>query len=304
MVTLENLLTYTPVQYAVISHVLTFGTAAMLAGLVYFLSTTKNVAPQYRSTNTLSAVVMASAFLELGTLWFNWKESFALTAAGWVPGQAIFSNGYRYMNWSIDVPVLLTQLLVVLRITGDEWRSKWTQFVLGGLLMIWTGYIGQFNEVANPRLFWIWGAVSTGFFLWILVVVRSAIYGSLDRLPPPAQKGVKGVWWLLFVSWWLYPVAYLVPAFWATADGVVFRTVVYTLADVTSKVVYGVMLGKVAQTLSIEEGYEPALLMQSTRRFTVPEGVAVPHAPEMPALVGEGNGRGTQTRFADRYQTY
>lgn len=29
-----------------------------------------------------------------------------------------FSNGYRYINWSIDVPMLLTQFLIALGLTG------------------------------------------------------------------------------------------------------------------------------------------------------------------------------------------
>ena len=40
-------------------------------------------------------------------------------------------------------------------------------------------------------------------------------------------------------------------------SGVVGRQMTYTVADVCSKVIYGVMLTYVAQILSKEEGYEP-----------------------------------------------
>lgn len=41
----ENLLTYSPMQHDIISHVLTLGYAAQAAGLVYFLATLSNIAP-------------------------------------------------------------------------------------------------------------------------------------------------------------------------------------------------------------------------------------------------------------------
>ena len=66
------------------------------------------------------------------------------------------------------------------------------------------------------------------------------------------------MFWLLFLSWMLYPGAYLMPVFWFDSGGVVARQISYTLADITSKVIYGVLLGAIAQAVSVEEGYEPA----------------------------------------------
>ena len=36
------------------------------------------------------------------------------------------------MNWSIDVPVLLTQLLIVGGITGLAFQRRWAAFVVAG----------------------------------------------------------------------------------------------------------------------------------------------------------------------------
>lgn len=100
------------------------------------------------------------------------------------------------MNWSIDVPVLLTQLLIVLGYTGRAFRRLWVQFVVAGLLMVYTGYVGQFREVTDPTWLYLWGMVSTVFFVWVLVLVRRTIFNPPEALPQKAAGLMRGVWWL------------------------------------------------------------------------------------------------------------
>ncbi|WP_091081819.1 bacteriorhodopsin [Micromonospora nigra] len=254
----ENMFDYNVDQYTIVSHVLTLGYAVMAAGLVYFLLTRNSSDRRYQLASTLSAVVMISAFFELWVLSQRWSEAFDWNGSAWVQSDTLFTNGYRYMNWSIDVPVLLIQLLVVLGITGRAFHRTWVLFVAGGLAMIYTGYAGQFYEVERSAPFWIWGLVSTAFFVLLLVLVARTIFGNLSRLPASARPIAKGVWWLVLVSWMLYPGAYLMPAMWDSADGVVARQITYTVADITSKVVYGVLLGIIARKVSVDEGYAPA----------------------------------------------
>lgn len=254
----ENEFSYNFFQYTIVSHVLTLGYAAMAAGLVYFLVTRSSVSARYRLSSTLSAVVMASAFLELYVLSARWTEAFAWNGSAYVLQDELFSNGYRYVNWSIDVPVLLTQLLIVVGVTGAAFRKAWAGFVVLGLLMIYTGYAGQFYEVDGSAPFWIWGSISTVFYLVLLVMVYRVCYGNLSRLPARVHGMVKGVFWLLFGSWMLYPGGYLMPIIWDSADGVVARQITYTVADITSKILYGVLLGVIAQRISADEGYAEA----------------------------------------------
>ncbi len=70
-----------------------------------------------------------------------------------------------------------------------------------------------------------------------------------------------GIWVLFLISWMLYPGAYLMPHLlgieggFFNESGVVGRQMTYTVADVCSKVIYGVMLTQVAQIMSKAEGY-------------------------------------------------
>ena len=248
--------------YQMVAHVLTLGYATMLAGLFYFILTIKSVAPQYRISSVLSVVVMTSAFLLLYKQSANWTEAFQFdTERGMyflVEGirADLFNNGYRYLNWLIDVPMLLFQILFVVSLTKSSFSSVRNQFWFSGAGMIITGYIGQFYEVSDLPKFFIWGAVSTVFFFHILWVMKKVINEGKEGIPDKGKSILSNIWVLFLISWFLYPGAYLMPylagldGFFYSEDGVMARQLVYTIADVCSKVIYGVMLGNLALVLS------------------------------------------------------
>ena len=255
----ENLFDYTATQYEIVLSVFTLTAAVFAAVLVYSLVTAKSISPRYRITAYLTGVVMVSAVLELGLLALRWSGAFSWSGSSYTLTGSLFSNGFRYMNWSIDVPVLLTQLLVVAGITGGIFFRRWASFVVAGLAMIWTGYVGQFDEVDGGAQFWIWGAISTVFYLWLLFVAWQTIQDARQRSSASVSRLFSAVWILFLVSWTIYPLAYLMPQIWDTADGVVLRNLIYSFADISSKAVYGILLAVIAQKVSAEDGYQPAI---------------------------------------------
>lgn len=257
---------YSEMAYQIVAHVLTLGYAVMLASLLYFALTIKTVAPRFRTSSILSIVVMVSAFLLLYAQSNNWTSTFVFDASisryVLAPGADLFNNGYRYLNWLIDVPMLLFQILFVVSLTKSNFNSVRNQFWISGTLMIITGYIGQFYEVSNFTAFAIWGFISTLFFFHVLYLMRKVINEGKEGIPAKAQKVLGNIWVLFLVSWFLYPGAYLMPhlagvdgAFFSEI-GVVARQITYTIADISSKVIYGVLLAYVAQIISKSEGYK------------------------------------------------
>ena len=255
----ENLFTYSATQYEIVLSVFTLTAAVFAAVLVYSLATASSIAPRYRLTSYLTGVVMVSAVLELGLLALRWSGGFTWDGERYVQSGDLFSNGFRYMNWSIDVPVLLTQLLIVAGITGTVFFRRWAAFVVAGLAMIWTGYVGQFDEVDGGAQFWVWGAISTVFYLWLLVVAGQTIRDAKARASAGVSRLFQAVWVLFLVSWTIYPLAYLMPQIWDDANGVVIRNLIYSFADISSKAVYGVLLAVIAQRVSAEDGFGPAI---------------------------------------------
>jgi bacteriorhodopsin len=259
---LENSVVFTPAQFDLISNILTIGYAAHFAGLAYFVLTRKNVAPRYRSMTTMSVVVMLSAALLLLRLDISFGNAFVFdpTSETYVLGEATYSHGYRYLNWLIDVPLLLTQSFFVLNIAKrDLWGYR---FKLGGAgaLMVVLGYVGQFYEVVDPlgMLLW-WGIAATVPFVYFTAIFWRLTGESLSYLPEEAAATMRNIRYLFMFSWNLYIVAYIVPMlgdFGQSASGAVTRTYIFTVADVLSKIIYGVLLGKIATIRSKAEGYD------------------------------------------------
>ncbi len=105
------------------------------------------------------------------------------------------------------------------------------------------------------------------FYIYVLFVIGQLINQSADDLPKQPDnlpKAMRNVFWYILITWTLYPIAYLIPAVWPTAWGVVTRQIIYTVADITSKVIYGAILSYIARKRSEDLAYEPAI--SSARR--------------------------------------
>jgi len=260
---------FSEMGYQIVSHALTLGYAVMLAALFYFVLTIKSVAPKYRISSILSVVVMVSAFLLLYAQANNWTSSFVFDIERGKyyleSGADLFNNGYRYLNWLIDVPMLLLQILFVVSLTKSSFSSIRNQFWFSGTGMVITGYIGQFYEVTDLATFAVLGAISTVFFIHILYLMKKVINEGKEGIPVKAQQTLNTIWVVFLISWMLYPGAYLMPHLLGiegglfNESGVVGRQITYTIADIFSKVIYGVLLTNVAMTLSKNEGYKSEL---------------------------------------------
>jgi bacteriorhodopsin len=258
MKNIENLFDYTIGQFELIDHLLTMGVGAHFAALVFFLVVSQFVAPKYRIATALSCIVMVSAGLILNSQTSMWTDAFALQDGTYQLQDVTFSNGYRYVNWMITIPALLLQLLIVLNIKGKELFSTMFWLVLMAWGMIITGYVGQLYEVSDISALMYWGAASTVFFVILNFIIGKKIGAHKVHLLGGTDKTIMKVFWLMMFAWTLYPIAYLVPAFMNNADGVVLRQLLFTVADVSSKVVYGLMITYIAIQQSAAAGYVPA----------------------------------------------
>lgn len=260
----ENSLSFEPIQFEIVSHFLMFGVGAHAAGLIYFLLSRDRVAPRYRMATVASTVIMLTAGMMLARLAINWQSTFTLDPVTMVYNLdgTVFTNGFRYINWLITIPLLLVQIVVVIGLQGERFWRVFRTMVGAALGMIVTGYIGQFFEQTSLAQLMLWGTISTAFYVWLLYVVWTEIGRALPSLTPEAAQWMKWIRIWFVVTWSLYPGGYLVPVVATTADAVVARQIIYTVADVTSKVIYGLMISRVAQILSAAEGWEPAQVIR------------------------------------------
>jgi bacteriorhodopsin len=248
----------------------------MGAALLYFVLTKNQNMPKYRMSSVLSVVVMVSALLLLFAQQNSWSNAYTFTGSAYAlrEGAELFTNGYRYLNWLIDVPMLLIQILFVAGIAGAARTRYMFQFSTAGGLMIVTGYIGQFYEpgrINESMGAWlVWGTISTIFFLWVLVLITRVIKeGKKNMQGSGAQKLFGAILPLFYVSWFLYPGAYLMPLLMSGGIAgygftIVAQQITFTVADITSKIIYGAMLNAVSTKLSQEQGFKEDQVVTSS----------------------------------------
>ncbi|MDP5348510.1 MAG: bacteriorhodopsin-like, partial [Paracoccaceae bacterium] len=87
-----------------------------------FLLVRSTVAPRHRMAVTISTVVVAIAAYHYLRIFDSWGAAFAFTNGEYIQ-VAPFNEGYRYVDWLITVPLLLAELVIVLKLNKSTTRS-------------------------------------------------------------------------------------------------------------------------------------------------------------------------------------
>jgi bacteriorhodopsin len=217
-------------------NALSFGTAVMLGAFVYFLTQMNSVAKQYRNGVAVSAVVVGIAGYHYFRMWSGWAEG-------------MVNEGYRYADWLITVPLLVIELLIVLGVTADRRKKLMTSLVPATVLMIGLGYPGETS--ANETTKWTFWILSMIPFLYILFTLSGELKAAKSRETGAVSKSINNATKILLVTWLVYPIAYLIPVVFTVSDGAeAGRQVAYTIADITAKALYGLMILNIAKARS------------------------------------------------------
>lgn len=257
---IENLVTLTTGQFTSGSLILMVSYGAHFAFILFFLMMSLQLAPRYRIVPILSAVVMASAGLSLLREFNLWQTSYELVGSVYRPlaENQSFTNAFRYGNWTITVPILLTQLAIAFGIARPDLHKRAIRMIVPAVLMIWTGLYGQFGETGDWSRLNIWGVISTVFFVWLIIEVRGVISLGVANSPPELNAWPKNIWWYFLATWGIYPIAYALPQIGFDGDVVVIRQLLFSIADISSKLIYGLILSRYVLRRSALEGYVPA----------------------------------------------
>ena len=257
---IENLVPLTSGQYTMGSLILMVSYGAHFAFILYFIMTSMQLAPRYRIVPIMSALVMASAGLSLMREFSLWEASYAFDGSLYQPlaeGNT-FTNAFRYGNWTITVPILLTQLPIAFALTRPELHKRAFRMGIPAVLMIWTGLMGQFGETGDFARLNLWGVISTVFFVWLIIEVRGVISLAVKNSPAELVAWPKNIWWYFLATWGIYPIAYALPQLGFNGEIVVVRQLLFSIADISTKLVYGIILSRYVLRRSALEGYVPA----------------------------------------------
>ena len=248
----------TQAQFDTVYNFLSFAIASQLFTTIFLLASQRRVLPRYRQALVISATVTGIAAYHYFRIFNSFDEAFVSKAVGGhgTYAQAVgssFNEGYRYVDWLLTVPLLLTELVVVLALAKKLQASLLVRLIPASALMIALGYPGEISGDNGTRN--VFGLLSTIPFLYILYVLFVELTKSLDRQPAAVRTTVSNLRWLLLATWGVYPIAYIIPLYFphSGAAAWVAKQGGYSIADITAKCVYGLLIYRIARVKSFAD---------------------------------------------------
>jgi bacteriorhodopsin len=242
-------------QYTLVANFFSLTIAAMGAATAFLWINRSQVADQYKTAVTVSGLVTFIALYHYWKISGSWADAYNVVDGTLVATGQAFNPAYRYVDWLLTVPLLLIELILVMKLTSSETVKKSVK--LGGLaaLMIVLGYPGEISDASGTR--WLWWSLSMIPFLVIVYELFVGLKKSQDAQPESVRGLLTGARYLVIASWSFYPIVFIFPML--GIDGGTAKTIVevgYSIADIVAKAVFGVLIFTIA--LRKSEADKPA----------------------------------------------
>jgi len=256
----------TDLQYQSVYNVLSFALASMMATTCYLFFRSFAVKAQYQSAVLISGLVTFIAAYHYVRIFNSWVDAYQY-APGRLSDKGVltiqdptltgvpFNDAYRYMDWLLTVPLLLIEILLVMKLDSETFNNKAWTLGVGSALMIASGYYGELVITGDLTPRWMCWFLSMCFFLYIVQELLVGLSGATDLETDPDIKGkiqVAQRWTV--ISWCTYPIVYLFPMLGINAaSAVVFIQIGYCISDIISKCGVGIVIYQISYAKSQKE---------------------------------------------------
>merc|ERR1719426_666774 len=168
---------------------------------------------RYQSVYNALSFSLASMSATTMYLWFR---SFAVSpkyqSAVLISGLVTFIAAYRYMDWLLTVPLLLVEILLVMKLDEKTFTDKAWFLGFGSALMIASGYYGELVITGDLTPRWMCWCLSMCFFLYIVYELLVGLSNATNSESDPDIRGkISTAQVMTVISWCTYPFVYLFP---------------------------------------------------------------------------------------------
>ena len=206
----------------------------MLAATAFFFMEAGNVASGWRTSVIVAGLVTGIAFVH----YIYMREVWIMTGES--------PTVYRYIDWLITVPLLMLEFYFVLAAVRKISGGIFWRLLIGTLVMLVGGYLGEAGYM-NAMLGFIIGMAG---WIYILYEVFSGEAGKLA-----AKSGNKALVtafgamrMIVTIGWAIYPLGYI---FGYLVGGVDANSlnVIYNAADFLNKIAFGLIIWAAAMQM-------------------------------------------------------
>jgi len=243
--TRRNMTDITIGQYDLVYNFFSFTIAAMGAATAFIWLNRSQVAPQYRPALTISGLVTFIALYHYWRIAGSWQDAYTVVDGTITASGKAFNDAYRYVDWLLTVPLLLVELILVMRLSKQETISRGFRLGILAAVMVILGYPGEISSDAGTR--WLWWFLAMIPFIWIVYELFAGLKKSLADQPESARSLVNKARWLVVLSWSFYPIVFIFPMIGLTGGAANTAVQIgYSIADIVAKAVFGILIFMIA----------------------------------------------------------
>jgi len=241
-------------HFQLVYNVLSFSLASMMATTLFLWMRVPAIVPKYQTALIISGLVTFIAAYHYIRIFNSWVEAYSYSTAHADPQLTgvPFNDAYRYMDWLLTVPLLLMEIVLVMKLPAEEASAKCTTLGVSSALMIVVGYPGELIVEGDLSMRWMcW------FFALIpfCYIVYELLIGLASATNSEANENIKTLifraQWVTVVSWLTYPVVYIFPMLgFKGAGAVVGIQCGYCASDIISKCGVGLIIYSVTAAKS------------------------------------------------------
>merc|ERR1712100_888886 len=217
---------------------------------------------KYKSALVISGLVTFIAAYHYIRIFNSWVDAYHYSA-GKVEGGALninaptltgvpFNDAYRYMDWLLTVPLLLIEILLVMKLDEQTFGSKAWTLGLGSALMIASGYYGELVITGDLTPRWMCWCLSMCFFLYIVYELLVGLSNATNSESDPDIRGkISTAQVMTVISWCTYPIVYLFPMIMQNGGSIVVAIQIgYCASDIISKCGVGIVIYQISAAKS------------------------------------------------------
>merc|ERR1719269_406622 len=252
-------------QYQAVYNTLSFSLASMAATTMYLWFRSFAVQDRFRSAVLISGLVTFIAAYHYVRIFNSWVGAYEYSP-GTVSGGAMelnapkltgvpFNDAYRYMDWLLTVPLLLIEILLVMKLDERDYNDKAKTLGVGSALMIVSGYYGELVITGDLTPRWMCWFLSMTFFLYIVYELLVGLSDATNSETDPVVRGkIQTAQVMTVISWCTYPIVYLFPMLGAAGSSSVMGIQIgYCISDIISKCGVGLVIYQITYAKSKKE---------------------------------------------------
>lgn len=206
----------------------------MVASTVFFFLERDRVSAKWKTSLSVSGLVTLVAAVH----YFYMRDVWVAT--GSTP------TVFRYIDWLITVPLLMIEFFLILSAITKVPAAVFWRLMVGTLVMLVGGYLGEAGYMAVLPAFII-GMAGWAYIIYEIFLGEAGKINA-DKAPASVQSAFNAMRLIVVFGWSVYPIGYFFG--YLTGAGpeqsANALNVIYNLADLLNKVAFGLIIWSVA----------------------------------------------------------